>query len=78
MVCTKQNQHCICQSAKYLHFPKMSRGLGTGREGGGGSKYHFNGVWLYLVIIEKTVYSYRGYVCKKWDKKSRYVEDLER
>lgn len=35
VVCTKQNQHCICQSAKYLHFPKMSRGLGTGREGGG-------------------------------------------
>lgn len=34
-VSSKQNQHCICQSAKYLHFPKMSCGLVTGRRGGG-------------------------------------------
>lgn len=33
-VSSKQNQHCICQSAKYLHFPKMSCGLVTGRGGG--------------------------------------------
>lgn len=30
-VSSKQNQHCICQSAKYIHFPKMSCRLVTGR-----------------------------------------------
>lgn len=64
VVCTKQNQHCICQSAKYLHFPKMSRGLGTGREGGG-VKIPLQRSMNDLVIIEKIINSYGGYVCKK-------------
>lgn len=63
-VCSKQNQHFICQSAKYLHFPKMSSGLGTGR-GGGGGQIPLQRSMNDLVIIEKIVNSYGGYVCKK-------------